>query len=198
MDSEIICSVVIPSRSRPDGLLKAIKSIVDTTYNPAKVEILIGLDDDDAVSLPRTAEFEHFSSVVVYVWPRAWLAMIEALCHLAKGKWIVILNDDATIEAVPGSMPWDVQLINAPVSGVVYQPEIYRLNESRYPYATRTGFPWFPNKCWEVFGCSNNFLPHPCDYEVCNLAEKHGWEIRFLKGITVYHDRKEPTAASRA
>lgn len=189
-----ICSVLIPSRSRPDGLIRAIKSVLETVHDPDSIEILIGLDDDDLESYKRLKEIESQPQVKVFIWPRAWLKMIADLANLAVGRWIVILNDDATIEG----QGWDTQLEAAPLTGVVFQPEIYRLNESRYPYATRTGFPWFPNKCWEVFGCSNNFLPHPCDYEVCNLAEDRGWKIQFLKGITVYHDRKEPTAAAPA
>jgi hypothetical protein len=182
----IVCSVIIPSRNRPDGLLKAIHSINSTVHNPSSIEILVGLDDDDLVSTSRVEEFEAIDNVTVFVWPRAWLEMISLLCRMATGDWIVILNDDATIEAE--GIKWDLQLAGMPTTGFVLQPEIYRLNESRYPNATRTGFPWFPNRCWEAFKCGD-FIPYPADYAVCDLADKHGWEIRFLKGVTVFHDR---------
>lgn len=186
-----LCSVLIPSRGKPFGLLKAIKSVNDTVNDPSRIEILVGLDDDDEVSKTVWDDLMGIENVSVFVWPRDWIAMISGLAQAAEGDWILILNDDATIE---GS-GWDEQLANTPKAGVVYQPETYRLNESRYLHATRTGFPWFPNRCWEIFGCAGNFIPFPADYEVCNLAEKHGWEIRFLTGITVFHDRHGSRAA---
>lgn len=186
------CSVVIPSRGRIKGLLKAIQSINNTVYDPDSIEILVGIDDDDHPSLDRLDKIRPISNVKIHIFPRNLLAMLSKLCGMARGDWILMFNDDATIECK--GVRWDMQLEGFPTTGVVLQPEIYKLNASLYPMATRTGFPWFPNKCWETFGCAGDFIPYPPDYEVCNLAEKHGWTIDFLKGVTVFHDWKNERA----
>lgn len=179
-----ICTFLLPSRDRPSGLMKAIKSINDTAYDKSKIEILVGLDDDDRKSKVVWEDLMAIDNVAVFVWPRNVIAMFSGLANIATGDWLIMFNDDAEI----WGSGWDIQLAAAPLEGVIFQPETYKLNESEYLNATRTGFPFFPNRCWKAFG-HDYFLPHPADYAVAELAEKHEWKIDFLKGITVFHDR---------
>lgn len=186
---KIICSVLLPSRGRPLGLIKAITSINETCTHPKQIEIIVLLDDDDELLSDAHSLIKDIPNVTVLVSPRSSLTrMCGQAAQNCKGDWIITMNDDATIIGDG----WDEQLKDFPTTGVVLQPEIYQLNASTYPNATRTGFPWFPNGCWKTFGCAGNFLPSPEDYAVCELAERHGWKIDFLKGITVYHERVEP------
>ncbi len=109
--------------------------------------------------------------------------MNPELAAMATGKWVGLFNDDAVIQG----QGWDDQLA-AETQNCIYQPEIYRLNDCEYRHASRTGFPFFPNKCWD-FLCGGKFIPYPADYAVCDLADAHRWPIKFLRGITIWHDR---------
>lgn len=184
----MICSCLIPSRFRPDGLIKAINSLHRQSSNLHQIEFIIRLDNDDEESLRRQDEFRKFPNVTILVGLRVHAnEMCKEMVRHAKGLWILVFNDDATIHG----LNWDALLLGFPTTGVILQPDIYKLNESEYFHADRTGFPFFPNGCWEEFGYED-FLPHPCDYAVVDLAERRGWKIRFLPGVTIHHERKEP------
>ena len=52
MESDIIkFCILIPSRNRSNELLKTLNNIIDKTYNLDNIEILLGIDDDDANSI---------------------------------------------------------------------------------------------------------------------------------------------------
>ncbi len=183
----MICTVIIPSRGRPNGLCKALHSLTRSVTQILEIEILVRIDEDDQKSLDRAIDFESYPQTKVFIGKRKVLDDLnrEMIRH-AKGDWILFFNDDAE---VIGS-GWDTLLMGFPKKGIVFQPEVYQLNASIYHRATRTGFPVFPNGCWKDFG-HDEFIPHPCDYAVCDLAEKHGWKIGFLSGINFYHNRVE-------
>jgi len=146
----------------------------------------VRLDDDDARSICHIRDFRNYPNIEFVVGPRVSLPeMTTTLTHRSRGRWLCYFNDDAVIIGEG----WDSQLGAESPKGAIYQPEIYQLNESKYQHATRTGFPFFPNGCWVDFQCGHDFIPNPADYMVAELAEKFHWQIKFLKGITIFHDR---------
>jgi glycosyltransferase involved in cell wall biosynthesis len=44
-------SVILPTRGRPDSLIKAIESLLKTKSNKTEIEILIAYDSDDTTIL---------------------------------------------------------------------------------------------------------------------------------------------------
>ena len=47
-----IISVLLPTRGRTDVLKKSLKSLIDNANDPTRLEILLGLDDDDEATRP--------------------------------------------------------------------------------------------------------------------------------------------------
>ena len=45
--TESTISVILPTRGRRDVLITSIKSLVDKASNPARLEIIFGVDEDD-------------------------------------------------------------------------------------------------------------------------------------------------------
>lgn len=93
---EDLISIIIPSRDRLDGLIKAIHSIQDTTqgYN---VEIIAVLDEPDIKSITAV---KHMHGIRLVVMPSTyrnghpqekWQEGYKA----TQGNWIIMATDDA-------------------------------------------------------------------------------------------------------
>jgi hypothetical protein len=101
-------SILIPSRGRFSGLLKAVHSFYDKAGG-RDFEILIKLDSDDHESIRRIGELEQFgANVHTVVAPRLrgyfdLNKFYNCLAALASGKWLWLFNDDAQV-VTPG---WD-------------------------------------------------------------------------------------------
>ena len=182
-----LCSVLIPSRGRPERLIKAIDSVFATADDPEQIEVSLRFDDDDQVSLDRMAEFRSYN-IWVYIGPRknGYYSLDEFYTHMAEqtdADWVWLMNDDAVIEGDG----WDTQLAEIPTDGVIVQPELYQLGFSKYWTHEGGAFPIFPNRCWRKFGLQQ--MPHPVDTEMDKLLRSNGWTTQFLKGVGVIHDR---------
>ena len=205
----MLCAIILPSRARPDRLLKTLESVRATIDNPLYTEILIRLDDDDQESLARRNEFEHpdprtvvpslMLSELKGKWPRTRVIvgprgrgygdlhkMYGELAAATEASWLWMMNDDAVIVG----QGWDKQLYELPTTGLLVQPETYQLGFSRYANSEGGAFPIFPNNCW---------LPewqdgpeNPLDVAIDELLRKRrGWKTHFLPGIEVVHDRDD-------
>ena len=196
----IICSILIPSRGRPERLKKTIRSVRDTDPD-GNSEILVRFDDDDTASLAIKAELEA-SGVIVLVGPRrcGYPSIGEFYAELAQNAaapWIWIMNDDAHIRHVTDSpnqpdgtgVPWAKQLLQLPLTGVIAQPECYQLGGSKYWGSNGGAFPLVPNGCWSRLGAS--FLAGAAvDTWLDQLLRvTHGWRSHFLAGVAVVHER---------
>lgn len=194
-----LCSVLIPSRARPDRLRKTIRSIWETS-DAGRVEILVRFDSDDELSLGIVTELAR-DGVRVVVGPRGrgYLTLAvyyEELARIAAGAWIWVMNDDAHIMGHDGRWPpcdlaaargWDARLAEIPLVHIV-QPEMYKLGGSGYLHCDGGAFPLVPNGAWRSFG-----EPHLCEpidtWLDVILHQRGNWQTRFLKGVAVVHDR---------
>ncbi len=177
----MICSFLLPSRQRPEKLLRAINSIFDTASSPEKIQVLIRLDCDDPALCQAVGLIPKRPEVITILGTREGPgAANEELVRIADGRWIGLFNDDAVMDG----KGWDDQLAGELRSDVIYQPEVYRLNDNSYHNSGMTGFPFFLNKCWD-----GNFLGSPADASIVQLANARRWNTQFLKGLTIWHDR---------
>lgn len=176
----MICSFLLPSRQRPEKLLRAINSIYDTATHPDLIQVLIRLDCDDPRLCEAVKLIPKRPQILTIIGVREGPgAGNEELVQWAIGKWIGLFNDDAEMQG----KGWDEQL-DAETQTCVYQPEIYRLNDNEYHCSSSTGFPFFPNKCWDGL-----FIGSPADAAIVELAQHRMWPIRYLKGLKIWHDR---------
>lgn len=96
MDSPLV-SIIIPSRDRPHGLLRAIISMLTTTRD-YDVEIIPVLDGPDCVSRDLILSFPFIVPVIMpdsYVHGHAQ-QKYQAGYKAARGDWIVSGSDDIT------------------------------------------------------------------------------------------------------
>lgn len=105
-------SVLIPSRGRPSSLLRTIDSARKTLYNPAGVEFVVYLDEDDANSyrgLPA-----EIGQVTWVVGPRIVLSNTWNKCaEAAKGEIFCQGNDDLIFR----TRDWD-RLVNLAIGRI--------------------------------------------------------------------------------
>lgn len=184
----LVCSVLIPSRARPDRLMKTIQSLHGTAQ-PSRFEILLRFDDDDLETLKRRHEAEEYRNVRVIVGKRqdgyARLNHFYAeLADIARSPWVWIMNDDVVVKGAR----WEAKLAEVPTEGFIVQPEHYQLGGSLYSGCEGTAFPIVPNGIWKRFGWA--VMDNPVDTRLDDLLRKeNGWKTHFLDGITVVHDR---------
>jgi hypothetical protein len=188
----MLCSILIPSRGRPDRLLKTIQSIIDSAADPKQFEFLIRVDEDektkyiDAIgSLPLQTNIWQISGRRKDGWYSIH-EFYDELADTANDKWIWIMNDDATVSCW-GEKKWDEQLAEIKTKGFIVYPEVHKLNESTYVKDAGGAFPILPNKCWKKYKVDS--IPKDCDKSLYELLLSHGWAAKFLSGVTAAHER---------
>lgn len=205
----MICSILIPSRMRPEKLEKMLESIYSST-NSERFEVLVRLHKNDAKTIgsfmgPLDEEDflidnpvwktdgvydGQFGAKFFIDEPMEYkdlYLMYGFLASKARGEWLWILNDDNEIEADLGC-DWVDQLARVPQEGFMVQPEYTWCNESRYERQEGGPFPCIPRDCWKKF-IGHNF-PSPVDGGLYRLlCEEKGWQTRFLDGVNMRHWR---------
>lgn len=94
-------TLITPTRERPDDLKRFLKSIGETTGDPASIEILFYVDDDDKVTIPliKPLEKEYADyNVHFHVGPRSdhfSKDYYNFLSKKAQGRWVIAINDDS-------------------------------------------------------------------------------------------------------
>jgi len=105
-------SLITPTRNRPNDLKTFLESIKNTTKNPDDIEILFYVDDDDHVTIPMIKKLEALYSaysVYFHIGPRSdhfSRDYYNFLAKMAKGRWILAINDDSVFETVG----WDKEI----------------------------------------------------------------------------------------
>jgi len=110
-----LVSVLLPSRGRSQGLLHAVSSLIARCDNPACVEILIRLDDDDSGSQDTAGwlqgVFGETAAIKVIAGPRrsgydSLHEFVEEMCAVARGDFLFLFNDDLTMD----TEGWDTEI----------------------------------------------------------------------------------------
>ena len=94
-------SVVLPSRDRPDGLLRSINSLL-ATMPGQELEIVVVLDEPDAASheAVRAAALPQVSVVTVGADHLGWPGKkFNAGYRATRGEWILSATDDIEFKA---------------------------------------------------------------------------------------------------
>lgn len=188
----MICAILIPSRSRPERLLKTLKSIFETVADKNNIEVLLRFDDDDKETLSRIEEFRN-DRTRTFIGKRGegWSGLNTFYTEMAaytEAKWLWIMNDDAYITGYG----WDEILKEIPTTGFLVQPELYQLGFSKYYDVEGGAFPVIPHHSWEPHW--EGFID-PIDIRIDELLRiQLGWKSHFLKGIGVIHERDDDEA----
>jgi hypothetical protein len=143
-----VISVLLPTRGRTDLLKKSLESLISHANDPTRIEILLGLDDDDEEVRPfieqeiapylqeqgvecRANIFEPLGYSKLHVY-------VNTLASSATGQWLFFWNDDALME----TQGWDDQIESKNGQFKLFAPHD---NHAGHPYAILPIIPmdWF-------------------------------------------------------
>jgi len=141
-----LASILIISRNRFDSLLEAINSIINTTNDLKKVEILLRFDDDDDDSLSRVSELPKDKiDINMTVGKRYGYEnlhkYVNEICKQAQGEFLVWFNDDCVIK----SKNWDIILSE-------YIGQIVCLFPNHEGTGSGNIFPIISKKIYDILG----------------------------------------------
>jgi hypothetical protein len=100
-------TLILPTRGRPDLARRALNSIAETAADPARLEVVLYVDDDDPVS--HTIDHPDLQ-LVRLIRPRTRMGAITRACYAAStGRYMMLMNDDVVCRT-PG---WDTAVRSA-------------------------------------------------------------------------------------
>lgn len=144
-------SILLPTRKRPDMLLRMLSSLFDTAKHPEMLEVVVYIDDDDTSTLEL-----GFSSwnVKRIVGPRQSMGKLNAACYAqSTGEVIILCNDDIIVR----TKGWDM-LIHRQI--VRFPDEVYLLYPNDLYKGRRLAvFPILSRVTCDTIGD-----PFPADY----------------------------------
>ncbi|MGE0671327.1 MAG: glycosyltransferase family 2 protein [Parachlamydiales bacterium] len=87
-------SILVPTRGRPGRLLDFLHSVIETSANPANVEVVLGIDEDDR-SYDQMQWPDTPLKIVKTIAPQATMGSLNTRCmDNSCGKLIILGNDD--------------------------------------------------------------------------------------------------------
>lgn len=178
-------SVLLPSRKRPDLLIRCIKSIVDTADNKDAFEICLRIHRDDSETIARLPYILSLCTVrvVIGLQHRGYTDLCwfyQEAAAISRGDWIWVMNDDA----VSVTKGWDTMVHSQP-NNVIVMPERHKLGGSTYINDGHNPFMYLPNKAWEKYGMKR--FTTPFDLSLWTLFRNNGWQTVFIP-TEIFHD----------
>lgn len=143
-----VISVLLPTRGRTHALKKSLHSLISTAKNAKRIELLLGIDEDDTevkqyiqseiAPMLREAEIECRAQVFKPLGYHKLNVYVNTLAGIATGDWLFFWNDDAIML----SENWDEQIDKYTGQFKLLAP---RDNHDGHPYAILPIVPmgWF-------------------------------------------------------
>jgi hypothetical protein len=105
---DILISLIVPTRGRPEGMLAFLESVHANASAPQNIEAVMVVDEDDPKSQAIT--FKGLRLVKVMVPPGLTMgALITAGYRASSGEYIMLTNDDIIVK----SKAWDDRALAA-------------------------------------------------------------------------------------
>lgn len=198
----MLCSFFIPSRKRPEGLLKAIDSIYATAA-PEHFEILVRLDDDDEATLALQSKLATYDRVRVIIgshlkgYESVGVFILE-LAALATAPWCCMIDDDVTLHG-----DWHSSLKHLPLDGFHVTAGRYCIGKrdekgegSCYESLGRVQAWFVPTHVMKWFNSPPAGGVDAALHDM--LVRVHGWKPVLLPGVTYQHDWQRPKEEAAA
>jgi len=181
-------SILLATRGRTDALKRSIQSLCELAHDRSRIQIMLGYDNDDQVGLDYWQEHlqgyldqQGCCYVAMKFEPMGYTSLHiynNKMAQHARGKWLVIWNDDAVMETAN----WDQVIVN-------YQDQFRLLafhTHNQHPYSI---FPILPRKWFELLGYIS---PHPTQD---GWLSQQAYLLNILERIPVCvkHDRYDLT-----
>lgn len=146
--SDTIISVILPTRGRKEPLYNSLVSLLDRAANPGRVEIILGIDDDDTevkeyiqteiAPYMQKLQVECKAQIFKPLGYENLHTYVNTLASTASGQWIFFWNDDALMV----SQDWDNEITKYDGQFKLLAPKD---NHQGHPYAILPIVPmdWF-------------------------------------------------------
>lgn len=182
-------SILLPTRGRRQALLNSIKSLVDQAAHPDRVEIILGIDQDDH-GLPAYLQSDiapllsaHGTACHAQIFdPLGYAQMhryVNQLASHATGEWLMFWNDDMLMQ----TKHWDQEISKHQGEFRLLAP---RDNHGGHPYAI---VPIVPYDWYRLM--DHISLNAQCDAWVSHIA--YMLDIFTRIDVQVLHDRADLT-----
>lgn len=184
--ANVLISLVVPTRGRVEKLRQFLDSLIATTAEPNRVEVILVVDQDD----PHTLSFRHsvMPCKMIVVPPGQTMGALNRAGYAAAGgDFIMLLNDDVIVR----TQAWDekiLEVFRAYPDGIV----LVHVNDLIFQDKLCT-FPFVTRAYCEFAGgiCPEDYVRYRIDdhiYNVFNLLAVLGRKrIVFLPEIVFEH-----------
>ncbi len=179
-----LISILMPSRGRPDGMMRAVRTALQTATYPRHLEIIVYLDEDDPQVFVYGAMLEAVPQLSYVFGARRLLSECWNLCYgVSKGEIIMHCGDDLTFDT-PG---WDVMVRDA--FDAVPDKILFAYGNDLGPHGETFGTHGFVHRRW--IDTVGYFLPplFSSDWndvwlnEVAKMIQRH----KLLPFVTEHH-----------
>ena len=179
-------SFLMPTRERPDLVLRFIQSVVDTTYNLDELEIILCIDEDDELS--KSIEDERLSIKKVVVPKDLNMGELNRKCFdSSSGRYVMLMNDDVILR----SKNWDRTIMSVFRS---FEDDIALIHVNDLLFREKLcTFPFLSRKACNAIGiCPGNYIRYRIDdhiYDIYNILAYLGHKrIVYLPDVIFEHD----------
>jgi hypothetical protein len=187
-----VISIILPTRGRTSGALQAsIKSLLETAHDPSRIEIMLGVDDDDRDTIEwvnnEAADFVkpyNCACKAKVFKPLGYTKLniyVNLLAHASSGQWLFLWNDDALMQ----TQDWDKVVRSYDGQFKLLAPK----DNHDHPFAI---FPLIPTD-WFVL-CDAWSINAQNDTWVSVIAKMCGIFERI--DIEILHDRADMTGGN--
>ena len=183
-----LVSIILPTRHRPEMLLKSIKSLLNNARDINKIQILLKIDDDDYSYWNHYPELYKLTPhIKILISPRNngyndLHKYINDLCSISEGKYLFVWNDDAIMQ----TDGWD-EIIEENEKGLFGDPiQLIVFPTNRLPGV----FPLVHRKIYEILG-HLSCVAHT-DAWIGNVTDKADL-MRYEPRLMATHDRFDIT-----
>ena len=101
----------VPTRNRPNSILRFATAVYTTAHNPADIDIHIYVDDDDQATLPalECLKDTYGDRIKVLIGPRIVLSDTHNQLFRFTTSDIICVGSDDVLYTTPG---WDTMVLN--------------------------------------------------------------------------------------
>jgi hypothetical protein len=186
----LLASILLPTRNRVELVHLSVESLLHSSQDPGRIEIVAAYDHDDLASHDyfHSDRWKNLigdagaSSQTVCCEPWGYSGLnryYTAMAQQAAGSWFMIWNDDAVMRTTH----WDQHLAN----NADFVGMLHMTTENFKPSLTL--FPLIPRVWVDLFGeISQHQLNDSWIQDICHEANA----VRSLP-VTVFHDRYDVT-----
>lgn len=167
MSKKVDISIIFPTRKRVEPCIFSLQNAFDLADEPDRIEVLLGVDDDDEKTYNSLMEFIKKSgfNVKIHRFERkSWVSFPDYLNELVKhtkGNWVWPYSDDVIMEEV--SKGWDSYIRKHDGRFVVLSPwcpNNHRVKKSKKLQKSHSYNPIVTKKWCEILGM---FGPDPAN-----------------------------------